>query len=81
MPEEQQPVVIPPEKLSLLSQSVNEFFNGESLEHTLTELNDLKITTITESYGELDKSDKWFVVDFFNRLHLLIGNLYAVCKG
>lgn len=79
--EEQQSIAFPPEKITLLLQSSTEFFNGETLEETLASLNDLRNTTITESYGELDKSDKWFMIDLFNRLQHLISRLHAVCSA
>jgi hypothetical protein len=53
---------------------IQHFFNGESVEKIRLDLDKLKETTITESYGELDKDDKWLLVDFLRR----IGNLIEV---
>ncbi|WP_127130721.1 hypothetical protein [Pseudoflavitalea rhizosphaerae] len=53
---------------------IQHFFNGESVQKIRLDLDKLKETTITESYGELDKDDKWLLVDFLRR----IGNLIEV---
>lgn len=60
---------------------IKQFFNGDPIEKIRGDLEALRDTTITESYGELDKEDKWLIIDFFRRIsnlveatHLLISN-------
>ena len=59
-------------------QTLQQFFNGQSPEEVQYELAQLKETLITESYGELDKGDKWFMIDFMKRIESLIGTAYAI---
>ena len=58
--------------------NINQFFNGQSIEEVQHELAQLKETLITESYGELDKGDKWCMIDFMKRIESLIGTAYAI---
>lgn len=60
---------------------IQQFFNGDPIDKIRSDLESLRDTTITESYGELDKEDKWLIIDFFRRIsnlveatHLLISN-------
>lgn len=57
---------------------LQQFFNGESIEQIRTELEKLKETTVTESYGELEKEDKWFMMDFFRRINNLVEVAYLM---
>lgn len=53
---------------------IKQFFSGDSVEKVRMDLDQLKETTITESYGDLDKDDKWLLIDFLRR----VGNLIEV---
>ncbi|WEK35149.1 MAG: hypothetical protein P0Y53_21885 [Candidatus Pseudobacter hemicellulosilyticus] len=60
------------EEINPFNLAIANFVNGQSLEELKEELEHLKLTTITECYGELDKGKKWLLMDFFERLHELI---------
>ncbi|WP_127125101.1 hypothetical protein [Pseudoflavitalea rhizosphaerae] len=64
-------ISFPPEIQANPAIGIRQFFNGDSLEKVRKDLEDLRDTTITESYGDLDKQDKWLLIDFLRR----IGNL------
>ncbi|NML22444.1 hypothetical protein HHL16_16285 [Pseudoflavitalea sp. G-6-1-2] len=68
------PISIPAD----LKQNLQQFFNGQPAEEVQHELAQLKETLITESYGELDRGDKWFMIDFIKRIETLIGTAYAI---
>ena len=57
---------------------IRQFFNGNTLEEVFFELQNLRETTITESYGGLDKEDKWLMFAFFNRLEKLIEAVHVL---
>lgn len=48
------------------------FVNGQTLEELRTELASLRLTTITEGYGNLDKEAKWLTVEYLDRLEKLV---------
>ncbi|WP_127133060.1 hypothetical protein [Pseudoflavitalea rhizosphaerae] len=52
--------------------SIHQFFNGDSIEKIRSDMDNLQTTTITESYGDLDKEDKWLLIDFLRRISNLI---------
>jgi hypothetical protein len=51
---------------------IQQFFNGDSLKKVRNDLDNLRDTTITESYGDLDKEDKWLSIDLIRRLANLV---------
>lgn len=54
------------------------FFNGDSLEHALSELDLLRETLITENYGDLERNDKWLMIDFLRRIGTLINTAHCI---
>lgn len=64
--------ILPPEVQAQPMIGIQHFFNGESVGKIRLDLDKLKETTITESYGDLDKDDKWLLVDFLRRIGHLI---------
>ena len=55
-----------------VQSALHQFFNGDSIEKIRSDMDNLQNTTITESYGDLDKEDKWLLVDFLRRISNLI---------
>lgn len=51
---------------------IQQFFNGDPIDKIRSDLDSLRDTTITESYGDLDKDDKWLIIDFFRRISNLV---------
>lgn len=51
---------------------IQKFFNGDSIEKIREDLDNLRDTTITESYGELDKEDKWLMIELIHRISGLV---------
>lgn len=51
---------------------IQKFFNGDSIEKIREDLESLRDTTITESYGELDKEDKWLMIELLRRISDLV---------
>ncbi|QEC44153.1 hypothetical protein [Pseudobacter ginsenosidimutans] len=60
------------ETLSESLLQIQKFFNGDSIEKIRIDLEQLRDTTITESYGELDKEDKWLLIEFLRRIAGLV---------
>ncbi|WP_127129867.1 hypothetical protein [Pseudoflavitalea rhizosphaerae] len=60
------------ETLSESLLQIRKFFNCDSIEKVRTDLEHLRDTTITESYGELDKEDKWLLIEFLRRIAGLV---------
>ncbi|WP_127133246.1 hypothetical protein [Pseudoflavitalea rhizosphaerae] len=52
--------------------SIHQLFNGDSIEKIRSDMDNLQNTTITESYGDLNKEDKWLLIDFLRRISNLI---------
>lgn len=52
--------------------AIKQFFNGDPIEKVRADLENLRDTTITESYGDLDKDDKWMLVEFLRRISGLV---------
>ncbi|QEC44569.1 hypothetical protein [Pseudobacter ginsenosidimutans] len=65
-------IAFPPEIQANPAIGIRQFFNGDSLHKVRADLENLRNTTITESYGDLDKEDKWLLVDFLRRIGILI---------
>ncbi len=57
---------------------IQQFFNGDSLEKVKQDLDNLRDTTVTESYGDLDKEDKWLLIDFIRRIANLVELAYII---
>lgn len=66
------PSTLPPEVLNNPRVGIEIFFSGNSLEEVKSDIEKLKETTITESYGDLDKEDKWNTMEMFRRLSFLV---------
>ena len=64
--------LLSPEVQATLNAGILQFLNGETIEKLKEDLHRLQDTTITECYGELDKEDKWLMVDFIRRMGNLI---------
>lgn len=58
--------------------SLQRFFNGDTIDHALSELDVLRETLITESYGELERNEKWLMIDFLRRIGNLIGTAHSI---
>ncbi|QEC41683.1 hypothetical protein [Pseudobacter ginsenosidimutans] len=52
--------------------AIKQFFNGDPIEKVRADLENLRDTTITESFGDLDKNDKWLLVEFLQRISGLV---------
>ena len=61
-----------------LENGLLRFFNGDTIEKIVGDLKHIEETTITESYGELDKDDKWQMIDFFRRLKSFIEGMHSL---
>lgn len=57
---------------------LQKFFNGQTIEEVQSEIELLRETLITESYGELDKEDKWFLIEFIKRVADLVETTNAI---
>lgn len=66
------PLTLPPEIQANPIIGILQFFNGDSIHKIRSDLDNLRDTTITESYGDLDKDDKWLLIVFLQRISNLI---------
>ncbi len=65
-------LTLPPEVQANPIIGILQFFNGDSINKIRSDLDNLRDTTITESYGDLDKDDKWLLIVFLGRISNLI---------
>lgn len=66
------PLTLPPEIQSNPVIGIQQFFNGDPIDKIRSDMDNLRDTTITESYGDLDKEDKWLLIDFLRRISNLV---------
>lgn len=62
--------------------NLQQFFNGDTIDHARQELDQLRDTLITESYGDLEREEKWLLIDFVRRVGNLIETahtMYTTC--
>lgn len=73
------PVVLPDSQIiAECIVQIQKFFDGDSIEKVRADLENLLETTVTESYSDLDKDDKWLTFYLFRRISSLVETVHLL---